>query len=291
MPASHAPRTQPLKSAKMAGYGPHCCPYDAERSPHFSPRSLSDEVTNGAYSHCIEAGACRRWLGTSRFIGDPSFASYPAIGVNWQEAHDYCQWREKRLPTEAEWEAAARGPNGFDYPWGNEEANPSAAHYEFNQAPNLRPVGSDEADISPFGVRDMWGSAQEWLNDWYDGTYYGNSSLDDPQGPSTATRGDLWCCEESHFRSKLNWNAERVIRSSPSPAAGGDEWHRTGRRAPLWFRNHLGPTGTSAGLGFRCARGGGAASANSKTAQALQAGPAMPVYRDLSWTSFKEGTP
>lgn len=132
------------------------------------------EVTNGAYRQCVEAGGCSS---TGAFaLTRPAFAEYPVIQVNWDQAKTYCAWAGKRLPTEAEWEYAASGPDNFKWPWGNEfDAELSAA-----SAPDVQPVGSYPAGASPFGIVDLAGNVAEWVLDQYSPTFYTDSPLTNP---------------------------------------------------------------------------------------------------------------
>lgn len=94
---------------------------------------------------------------------------FPADGVNWFTAQAYCEWRGARLPTEAEWEKAARGPDGFEYPWGN-EWNPKITNTGDNTdwEDGIAPVGAYPDNKSPYGAYDMSGNIWEWVADWYD---------------------------------------------------------------------------------------------------------------------------
>jgi formylglycine-generating enzyme required for sulfatase activity len=113
--------------------------------------------------------------------------------VTWYEAEAYARWRDGRLPTEAEWEYAARGPESLVYPWGNT--------FDENKAnvilsPGLTPVGSYPDGVSWVGAHDMAGNAMEWVQDWLDVDYYKLNEQYDPQGPETGTvkieKGGWW---------------------------------------------------------------------------------------------------
>jgi formylglycine-generating enzyme required for sulfatase activity len=160
-----------------------------ERPPH--PVTLTDffidetEVTNAAYRECVAAGNCTPPQVTSsttraNYFTRPEFANFPIIQVTWQQAVDYCTFRGKRLPTEAEWEYAARGDTNRVFPWGDE--------FELARVPARVPdtveVGTlDNASV--FGVKDMAGNAGEWVADWYAADFYVSSPANNPGGPET----------------------------------------------------------------------------------------------------------
>ncbi len=114
----------------------------------------------------------------------------PVVGVNWNNARSYCGWRGRRLPTEAEWEKAARGTDGNLFPWGNEFDDKKAN--SMGLSGGVAPVGEFEGDVSPYGVRDMAGNVSEWVEDWYAG-YPGNEFQSDAYGERyKVIRGWYW---------------------------------------------------------------------------------------------------
>lgn len=166
------------------------------------------EVTHGRYAEFVKATGHRtpvnpkypkRTLWNDNL--SDSLAERPVINVDWQDADAYCRWAGKRLPTEAEWEKAARGTDDRRFPWGNVE--PTHKHLNFNQQwqgeKTLMPVGSYEAGKSPFGAYDMAGNVWEWVADWYDPLYYEKSPAVNPKGPDTGTykvlRSSGWSVE------------------------------------------------------------------------------------------------
>ena len=154
------------------------------------------EVTSAQYDKCVKAGACR----ASTFAGDASFGgdNQPVVGVSWYDAKAYCQWAGAALPTEAQWEKAARGTDGRIYPWGNEPATCDYAVMDDGKGNSCGkvdttwPVGSKPKGASPYGALDMAGGVWEWVEDWYQG-YPGATNQDERYGQRyKVLRGGCW---------------------------------------------------------------------------------------------------
>ncbi|MBU0494714.1 MAG: formylglycine-generating enzyme family protein [Chloroflexi bacterium] len=153
------------------------------------------EVTNAEYLRFVTATGHEpppHWTDGQVPAG---LADYPVVGIHWEDAQAYADWAGKRLPTEAEWEKAARGTDGRAYPWGH-EWDPDQANVLGSARNGPAPVGSYPQDASPYGALDMAGNAWEWCLDWYAADYYIGSPLRNPQGPAEGTyhvtRGGSW---------------------------------------------------------------------------------------------------
>jgi formylglycine-generating enzyme required for sulfatase activity len=196
------------------------------------------EVTNAQYRQCVEAGACQAPAACD--WGEPAYgevakAGHPVVCLDWFGAAAYCEWAGARMPTEAEWEYAARGPQGLEYPWGNEFDGTRLNYCDVNCEESwadeavddgyadTAPVGSYPGGASWCGAVDMAGNVWEWVADWYGG--YPSEDQTNPVGPTIGDR--------------------KVLR--------GGGWHnsqsdvRTARRGTgtLQYRAH--------NVGFRCA--------------------------------------
>ncbi len=153
------------------------------------------EVTRAQYSRYMAAtgaSAPAHWT-NKRFIGDEK----PVIAVTWDEAVAFCKWADGRLPTEAEWEYAARGSEGRKFPWGNTQPDLTRATFAMDIGfDGTRPVGAAPAGGSPFGALDLAGNAFEWCSDWYSPNAYAGGPTRDPSGPEKGTlrviRGGSW---------------------------------------------------------------------------------------------------
>ena len=165
------------------------------------------EVTNARFAQCLAAGACRPKVydtetkAYTAYAVHPDYRDYPALIYEDEAARAYCQWAGRRLPTEAEWEKAARGTDERRYPWGNEIDCTHAAYAECNvktaqatdgsNAPRCgysyfcqtSAVNAHSAGASPFGALNMAGNVWEWVADWYAPDYYAHSPVRNPTGP------------------------------------------------------------------------------------------------------------
>ena len=194
------------------------------------------EVTVGMYAAFLQATGFEpppNW----ETMNQPQHQKRPVVNMDWADAATYCKWAGKRLPTEAEWEKAARGTDGRIYPWGNEP--PTRLHANFgkekwNNHAALVPAGTLEDGKSPYGIYDMAGNVWEWVSDWSDPNYYKNSPSQNPKGPSSGKfkvrRGGSWGNSPQGLRSANLFPSLR--RRSGSTSSSGSGAQRL--RSP-WF--------------------------------------------------------
>ncbi len=203
------------------------------------------EVTNAMYAQCLKAGACPapqalKSETRASYFNNPDFNDYPVVEVTWSNASNYCKWAGRRLPSEAEWERAARGDTINTYPWGDQTPDATRANFNY-QSGDTAKVGSYPAGASPFGALDMAGNVAEWVNDFYDGNYYANGPATNPTGPI----------------ARSNFFA-RVVRGGTFADAARDI--RLSKRSQVLGSNPQADPGSAAFLGdfsprigFRCA--------------------------------------
>ena len=202
------------------------------------------EVTNAMFMLCIHAGACDppqsfRSQRRADYFNNPEFKDYPVVYVTWGHANAYCEWAGRRLPTEAEWERAARGDDFRTFAWGEDKADGTLVNFNMLVGDTSR-VGSFPLGASPFGVLDMAGNVAEWVNDFYSFDYSLSNNVVNPTGPET------------------NGSFTRVVRGG---SLGDAEINiRVSKRSSVTGPNPNAEPGSSAALGdfsprigFRCA--------------------------------------
>jgi formylglycine-generating enzyme required for sulfatase activity len=182
-------------------------------------RDCVETQVEDRHSHILREG--------ERYVVEDGFAEHPATEVSWYGARSYCVWAGARLPTEAEWEKAARGTDGWTYSWGDEVPDCEKAQYG-DCGGTTAPVGSRLAGVSPYGALDMAGNVWEWVADWYDPAYYGSSPAQNPPGPDSGVRkvfrGGSWGYPAGFLR------ASDRARNRPSYAG-----FNVGFRCAAWF--------------------------------------------------------
>ncbi|MBM3280587.1 MAG: SUMF1/EgtB/PvdO family nonheme iron enzyme [Candidatus Handelsmanbacteria bacterium] len=186
------------------------------------------EVSVGQYRACVEAGACPEPAAASLCNwGGAVEDDHPINCIRWAEAEAYCAWAGMRLPTEAEWEKAARGTDARTYPWGEDFDRNRANYADHGIMQRTRPVGSYPEGRSPYGAYDLAGNVYEWVADWYEPNYYASSPPENPPGPTGG--------------------GQRVLR-------GGSWWFEYPKMR-AFHREPYHPADTDIDIGFRCARG------------------------------------
>jgi formylglycine-generating enzyme required for sulfatase activity len=190
------------------------------------------EVTNRQYAECVALGVCAspfKDSDTSNWFEDPSRSEDPVVAIAWSQAQTYCEWIDARLPTEAEWEKAARGTDGNPYPWGEAEPTCDLLNFKGCLDPSApAKAGSYPAGASPDKLLDTAGNVSEWVQDWYTADYYTTSSGQDPTGPAEGTK--------------------RVVR--------GSSFQSKGDALRVTLRTSLEPEKHRPDLGFRCVLSG-----------------------------------
>lgn len=147
------------------------------------------EVTNAMFRQFVAATTYRTEANWQHPSGGPhsnldGFENHPVVEVSWNDAKAYCEWAGRRLPTEAEWEKAARGTDGRIYPWGNQPPDHAGLTYNWEVMTTTQ-VGSHPTGASPYGALNMLGNVWEWVADWYGETYYASSPDRNPTGPTS----------------------------------------------------------------------------------------------------------
>jgi hypothetical protein len=186
----------------------------------------ASDVTNKMYTQCVGTGNCAppaQEIGAPVY-SNPLYGDFPVVGVTWDMAANYCSWVDAGLPTEAQWEKAARGEDGAAYPWGVGDPSCSLLNYEgcFGRSTNVLDFPDG---MSPYGAFDMAGNVFQWVNDFYDEHAYDSMDSRNPTGPAAG---------DSHVLRGSSYETEAALLPSGVRHFGGTAYH-------------------SSELGFRCA--------------------------------------
>ena len=184
------------------------------------------EVSNAMYIKCMRAGFCTGLVSDNIYYQNWVYRDHPITYVTWVQANEYCQWAGRRLPTEAEWEKAARGTDGRMYPWGDEAPNPRLANFSGSMIYEAVSVYRYPLGASPYGALNMSGNVREWVADWYDLKYYLSSPRTNPTGPEMGL--------------------EKSMRSG--------SYNEDGREIAVTYRYRHEPQSAGLSRGFRCAQ-------------------------------------
>lgn len=149
------------------------------------------EVSNAMYLKCLTEGRCSQLVSDNTTYKNWIYRDHPVTYVTWVQAVVYCTWAGRRLPTEAEWEKAARGTDDRRYPWGNEPPNARLANFYDSQIHEAISIYRYPLGASPYGVLNMAGNVREWNADWYDEYYYLTSPYVNPEGAASGTERSM----------------------------------------------------------------------------------------------------
>jgi eukaryotic-like serine/threonine-protein kinase len=201
---------------KQGGTKPECGSFSKEEPMHMVYLDAfwidQTEVSNAMYMKCVSAGNCQVSKQKTNLIDDQK----PVVEVNWSQAKTYCEWAGRGLPTEAQWEKAARGTDGRSYPWG-EGVDPSKANYNKSKIDQTSNIGNYLAGASPYGALDMAGNIWEWVADW-DGSY-SKETQRNPTGPTSGNdrvfRGGSFQDDELYIRTSMrgSWSPDFSVPS------------------------------------------------------------------------------